>query len=174
MGINCAGKKALILGSGGASVTVQSVLHQLGAQTVVISRSGAHNYQNLDQHGDAAILVNATPVGMYPDNEQSPLSLSCLPRLEAVCDLIYNPARTRLLLDAEARGIACTNGLYMLVAQAAGLRSFLPGNPFPGKFRRQLRPRWELIWRIGSSSVCPAAGKAGPARSWPVALAVPL
>ena len=74
---------------------------QLGAQVVVISRTGADNYENLDRHRDAAILINATPVGMYPDNGESPLALDRLPRLEAVFDLIYNPARTRLLLEAE-------------------------------------------------------------------------
>ena len=117
--VGCTGKKALVLGSGGASVTVQAVLRQLGAQVVVISRTGADNYENLDRHRDAAILINATPVGMYPDNGESPLALDRLPRLEAVFDLIYNPARTRLLLEAEARGIPCSNGLTMLVAQAA-------------------------------------------------------
>ena len=98
---------------------MQAVLRQLGAQVVVISRTGADNYENLDRHRDAAILINATPVGMYPDNGESPLALDRLPRLEAVFDLIYNPARTRLLLEAEARGIPCSNGLTMLVAQAA-------------------------------------------------------
>ena len=117
--VGCTGKKALVLGSGGASVTVQAVLRQLGAQVVVISRTVADNYENLDRHRDAAILINATPVGMYPDNGESPLALDRLPRLEAVFDLIYNPARTRLLLEAEARGIPCSNGLTMLVAQAA-------------------------------------------------------
>lgn len=145
MGIECAGKKALILGSGGASVTVQAVLHQLGAQTVVISRSGAHNYQNLDQHPDAAILVNATPVGMYPENEHSPLSLSHFPRLEAVCDLIYNPARTRLLLDAEARGISCTNGLYMLVAQAARSSELFTGKSISREIQES------IVAQVGTS-----------------------
>lgn len=117
--VSCAGKKALVLGSGGASVTVQAVLRQLGAEVIVISRRGPNHYENLDRHIDAAILVNATPVGMYPDNESAPLSLSRLPKLEAVFDLIYNPARTRLLLEAEERGIPCASGLTMLVAQAA-------------------------------------------------------
>ena len=81
--VGCTGKKALVLGSGGASVTVQAVLRQLGAQVVVISRTGADNYENLDRHRDAAILINATPVGMYPDNGESPLALDRLPRLEA-------------------------------------------------------------------------------------------
>ena len=119
-GLDPKGKKCLVLGSGGASVTVQAVLRHLGAGSVtVISRSGEDNYHNLARHQDAELLVNATPVGMYPDNGESPLALDRLPRLEAVFDLIYNPARTRLLLEAEARGIPCSNGLTMLVAQAA-------------------------------------------------------
>ena len=119
VGVAVAGKKALVLGSGGASVTVQAVLKLAGAEVVVISRSGANNYDNLERHADAAVLVNTTPVGMYPNNGESPVELQRLPKLEAVLDLIYNPARTRLILDAEARGIPCESGLYMLVAQAA-------------------------------------------------------
>jgi len=114
----CAGKKALVLGSGGASVTVQAVLRSQGAQVVMISRSGADNYANLDRHDDAAILVNATPVGMYPNSGEAPVDLELLPHLEAVLDLVYNPVRTRLILDAERRQIPCLSGLTMLVAQA--------------------------------------------------------
>ncbi len=114
----CAGKKALVLGSGGASATVQAILRLADVKTVVISRSGENNYDNLERHADAQILVNTTPVGMYPQNGESPVDLDRLPKLEAVLDLIYNPARTKLILDAEARGIPCASGLYMLVAQA--------------------------------------------------------
>lgn len=118
LGVDYVGKKALVLGSGGASVTVQAVLRRLGALVTVISRSGPDNYDNLERHSDAAVLVNTTPVGMYPNNGQSPVNLDRLPRLEAVLDVVYNPARTRLILDAEARGIPCESGLYMLVGQA--------------------------------------------------------
>ena len=118
LGVDYAGKKALVLGSGGASVTVQAVLKHLGCQVVVISRSGPDNYSNLDRHADAAILVNTTPVGMYPNVGVSPVDLSSFPKLEAVLDVVYNPARTQLILDAEARGIPCESGLYMLVGQA--------------------------------------------------------
>ncbi len=113
------GKKALVLGSGGASVTVQAVLKKLGCEVVVISRSGENNYENLYLHKDAAILVNTTPVGMYPHNGESPVDLQNLPNLQAVLDVVYNPARTKLILDAEEMGIPCVSGLLMLVAQAA-------------------------------------------------------
>ena len=112
------GKKALVLGSGGASVTVCQVLRQLGAQVVVVSRSGEDNYENLSRHRDARLIVNATPVGMYPQNGSAPLSLRGFPACECVLDLIYNPDRTALLLEAEELGIPHANGLSMLAAQA--------------------------------------------------------
>ena len=118
MQIPLTGKKALVLGSGGASVTAVAVLKDFGAKVTVISRSGENNYDNLHLHTDASIIVNATPVGMYPNAGVSPVDLDLFPHLEGVLDLIYNPAKTRLLLDAEARNIPYQNGLWMLVAQA--------------------------------------------------------
>lgn len=117
-GLSVRGKKVLVLGSGGASNTAVEALEQMGAMPVVISRSGENNYENLHRHADAAILVNATPVGMYPNVGVSPVDLDQLPNLEGVLDVIYNPARTQLLLDAEAKGLVTMNGLWMLVAQA--------------------------------------------------------
>ena len=118
-GISPAGKKALVLGSGGASVTVCDVLRRMGAsEVVVISRSGPNRYENLEDHADASLVVNATPVGMYPNCGAAPVDLRRLRRCEGVLDLIYNPARTALLLQAESLGIPCLNGLHMLVAQA--------------------------------------------------------
>ncbi|MBQ9839162.1 MAG: shikimate kinase [Oscillospiraceae bacterium] len=117
-GMNPAGKKALVLGSGGASNTAVAVLEDMGANVIVISRSGENNYSNIEKHYDAALIVNATPVGMYPKTGCTPLPLDGFYRLEGVLDLIYNPARTQLLLDAEKAGIPCMNGLWMLVAQA--------------------------------------------------------
>ena len=128
-GLQIAGKKALILGSGGASATVSSVLKENGADVIVISRNGENNYNNLDRHKDAAILVNATPVGMYPDNGHSPVSLDAFPALEGVLDLIYNPARTALLIEAERRGLKTQNGLWMLVAQAWESAQWFTGDP---------------------------------------------
>jgi shikimate dehydrogenase len=91
----------------------------MGARAViVISRNGEDNYNNLDRHADAEVIVNATPVGMYPRNGVAPLSLACFPALEGVLDMIYNPARTELLLEAEGLGIPYRNGLLMLVSQA--------------------------------------------------------
>lgn len=117
-GIDVRGKKALVLGSGGASNTAVAVLQELGADVIVISRSGENNYNNISLHRDASVIVNATPVGMYPKTGVSPVDLTIFQQLEAVLDLIYNPARTQLLLDAEKLGIPCMNGLWMLIAQA--------------------------------------------------------
>ena len=117
-GIHVADKKVLVLGSGGASATVVAVLHQMKANIIVISRTGENNYQNLHLHTDASVIVNTTPVGMYPNVGISPLNLDLFPNLEGVLDVVYNPARTQLLMDAEKRGIPTQNGLWMLVAQA--------------------------------------------------------
>ncbi len=118
-GIDVQGKKALVCGSGGASNTAVAVLREHGAHVVILSRSGPDNYQNLERHTDAALIVNATPVGMYPNVDGAAIEdLSLFPKLEGVLDLIYNPARTKILLAAEKQGLKTENGLKMLVAQA--------------------------------------------------------
>ena len=118
-GIDVQGKKALVCGSGGASNTAVAVLREHGAHVVILSRSGPDNYQNLERHADAALIVNATPVGMYPNVDGAAIEdLSLFPKLEGVLDLIYNPARTKILLAAEKCGLKTENGLKMLVAQA--------------------------------------------------------
>ena len=117
-GLSLSGKKVLVLGSGGASNTAVAVLKELGAQVVVISRNGENNYGNLELHQDAAVIVNTTPLGMYPNTGVSPVDLALFPKLEGVLDVIYNPAQTDLLLQAEKRNLVTCNGLLMLVAQA--------------------------------------------------------
>lgn len=116
--INVRQKKVLVLGSGGASKAVQFVLHEQGADFTVISRKGENNYENLEKHKDAAVIVNTTPVGMYPQNGSSPIDLTRFPDCETVIDLIYNPIKTALLLQAEMLGKQAVNGLFMLCAQA--------------------------------------------------------
>ena len=126
-----AGQKALVLGTGGASVTVCAVLKKHGAEVVTISRSGENNYQNLDRHADASLLVNTTPVGMYPKNGIRPVDLAVFPKLKCVLDVVYNPARTALLLQAEKLGIPHAGGLTMLVAQARRSSELFLGNTLP-------------------------------------------
>ena len=131
-GAQVRGKKVLVLGSGGASLTVRAVLADLGAGDVVtISRRGPDNYGNLDRHRDAEYIVNATPVGMYPDTGISPVNLDQFPRCKGVFDLIYNPAKTQFLLDGERRGMLWANGLGMLVAQARAAAERFLDAPIP-------------------------------------------
>lgn len=118
-GCDFSGKKVVILGNGGASLTVQHVVRDAGAREIaVISRSGEDNYENISRHYDADIIVNTTPVGMYPNNGKRLIDLSKFTKCKKALDLIYNPARTVFLLDAQRLGIDCINGLYMLAAQA--------------------------------------------------------
>ena len=140
--VDYSGKKALVFGSGGASVTVQAVLRHLGCQVVVVSRSGEVTYEDLDAHTDARVLVNTTPVGMYPKTGESVVELDRFPHLEAVLDVVYNPARTKLILDAEARGIPCESGLYMLVGQAARACELWTGTPVATE---KLKEIWRTI-----------------------------
>ncbi len=121
------GKKALVLGNGGAAATAVTVLTDLGAEVVLLARSDKSvcgvNPEPYDgaceRHPDTAVVVNCTPVGMYPRLVgQSPIDLTRLSRVEAVFDMVYNPARTALLQNAADLGIPSCNGLLMLVAQA--------------------------------------------------------
>ena len=131
-GISIEGKKVLVLGSGGASVTVCAVLSDMGAgEVIVISRSGEENYENISRHADADIIVNTTPVGMYPHTGASPVRLADFPRLSGVLDLIYNPDKTALLLEAEKLGIPHINGLTMLVAQGKESAEYFCGKEIP-------------------------------------------
>lgn len=112
-------KKVLVLGSGGTSLTARAALRHEGArEIVVVSRSGPVNYQNVYEHADADIIVNTTPVGMYPHNGESLLELTRFHHLGGLIDVVYNPLCTAMLLEAKRLGIPCGGGLSMLVAQA--------------------------------------------------------
>ena len=159
-GIQVQGKKALVLGSGGASVTVVAVLKLLGAESVtVISRGGEDNYDNLSRHADARIIANTTPVGMYPNNGQAAVDLAQFPQCEGVLDVVYNPARTALLLQAEKLGIPCAGGLYMLVAQAKRSSELFTGSSIPdseiGRIEKVLSGQMKNIVLVGM----PSSGK---------------
>ena len=152
-------KKVLVLGSGGASATAVAVLKKLGANVVVISRSGENNYNNLEKHADAAVIVNATPVGMYPNVGATPIDLDLFLQLEGVLDIIYNPARTQLLLEAEKKGLIVENGLWMLVAQAKESAEWFTGKVISdtkiAEIHEALRRQMENIVLIGM----PGCGK---------------
>lgn len=158
-GLRVAGKKVLVLGSGGASNTAVAALEEEGAKVVVISRSGENNYGNLHLHKDASLIINATPVGMYPNVTESPVNLAVFPALEGVLDVIYNPARTKILLDAEKWGLVTANGLYMLVAQAKEASEWFQNTAIDDSCIREiyamLRRQMENIILIGM----PGSGK---------------
>ncbi len=119
-GLSPKGKKTAILGSGGAALAARAACRLEGAREIIdVSRRGPVDYEALRRrHADIELIVNCTPVGMYPDTMASPVSLADFPRLSGVADVIYNPAKTALILDAEERGIPHADGLYMLAAQA--------------------------------------------------------
>lgn len=112
-------KNVLILGTGGTANTATAVCKHNGAKKIVtVSRQGKVNYGNYFEQKDAQIIINTTPVGMYPLVGESPIDLKVFLDLEGVVDAIYNPAMTKLLFDAKDLGVKFTNGLPMLVAQA--------------------------------------------------------
>lgn len=158
-GLTVKDRKVLVLGSGGASNTAVAVLEEMGADVVVISRSGENHYGNLHLHANATVIVNATPVGMYPNVGASPIDLALFPKLEGVLEIIYNPARTALLMEAENRGLVTENGLWMLVAQAKESAEWFTGTPMDDgiieKIHRTLRGQMENIVLIGM----PGCGK---------------
>lgn len=181
-GISLAGKKVVVLGSGGASLTARAAARQEGAREIaVVSRSGPDNYENLSRrHEDAEVLVNATPVGMWPDMDRAPVDLRLLPKVTAVADVIYNPGRTNLLLQAEElsraapyrdallrlgaepepiRHIRRTGGLSMLVQQAKRAEELFFGRPIPDEETEKITAR---LWRDRTNIVLvgmPGSGK---------------
>ncbi|MEE3362704.1 MAG: shikimate kinase [Anaerovoracaceae bacterium] len=140
-GVSFGGKNVLLLGTGGASLMVQQALTDSGAGSITVAsrrdsaavKPGAKcvTYRELgsdsELSGSIDIIVNATPVGTYPDCPASAVDLSDFPHCESVLDLIYNPFRTGLLLQAERRGLKYSNGLPMLVAQAAAASELWTG-----------------------------------------------
>ena len=177
-GISLAGKKVVILGSGGASLTAQAAARREGAREIaVVSRSGPDNYENLpDRHGDAEALVNTTPVGMWPHMDGAPVDLRLLPAVTDVADVVYNPGRTNLLLQAEelnrwnpspggelgepvTRSIRYTGGLPMLVHQAKRAEELFFGRSIPDEETEKITAR---LWRDQTNLVLvgmPGSGK---------------
>lgn len=122
-GVSVTGKKVLVLGTGGGAQAILAAVHMEGAASVIsVSRSGkgaAVTYEECARlHNDAQIIVNTTPSGMYPNVDASPIDLTPYTRCEAVLDIIYNPAETRLTAQARSLGMKAATGLTMLVAQA--------------------------------------------------------
>lgn len=129
-GVDLGGKKLVIFGDGGAQPAVAYAAKALGAgEIAVISRRGEDTYEHLDRHQDGQVLVNTTPVGMYPDMDGRIVDLRAFPRCEAVLDIVFNPLRTELMRQAAALGIPCAGGLGMLAAQAVFAERLFAGMP---------------------------------------------
>ena len=160
-GVDIEGKKVIILGSGGTSMTARAACRRMSArEIVVVSRQGPVDYAALYRdHADAEALVNTTPVGMYPNNGESAADIARLPALTGVLDVVYNPDKTALILDAEARGIPCAGGLYMLVGQAREAAEVFLGRAIPDsetdRIYRELRGEMLNLILIGM----PGCGK---------------
>ena len=157
-GLSPAGKKVVILGTGGAAQTARLACLDTGADAVVtVSRTGGDNYRNIGRHADAALLINATPVGMYPHDADLPLSLDSLPHLEGVVDLIYNPLRTRLLTEAAQHGLRTAGGIAMLAAQGKAAAELFLGKKIPEgetlRICRALQGKTENIVLVGMPGV---------------------
>ena len=118
-GISLSGRHVVILGSGGTSHTARALAKREGAASVtVVSRSGEVNYSNIAELVETEIVINTTPVGMFPHADASPVDLALFPRLKGVFDAVFNPLRTRLIEQAENLGVPVASGLLMLTAQA--------------------------------------------------------
>ena len=138
-GIMPKNKKCLVLGNGGVAPTIRDVLRNHEAREIItVSRHGENNYSNLSRHADSEIIVNATPVGMYPDNGNSLVNLDIFRHLEGVIDVVYNPLRTKLILDAEKKGIPCSGGLPMLIMQAIRASELFTKSQFAANKSREV------------------------------------
>ncbi len=153
-GICLTGKKVLILGSGGTSKTAMFVAESLGAKSIYrVSRTeknGFITYSDAEHiHKDADVIINTTPCGMFPNAQNTPIDISAFDKISAVVDVIYNPLKTRLLLDAEKRRIKAIGGLYMLVAQAyKSVELFcdtLPKNSVHNIYKQVLKDKLNIV-----------------------------
>ena len=128
------GKRALILGTGGTSLTAQAVLKDMGADFAVVSRTpapGQTDYETAMKMRDVRLIVNTTPVGMFPHPDAAPIDVSCFGELEAVADAVYNPLRTNLVCGARELGAAAQGGLLMLAAQAVRAAELFTNRTYP-------------------------------------------
>ena len=169
IGLDLSGKKVLIPGTGGTSRTAAFAAEKLGARKIhKISRTGRDGsltYEEaLQNHTDARIILNTTPCGMFPEPDAQPLPLEPFRSLEGVADVIYNPLRTRLVLDARGRGIPAEGGLYMLVAQAVRASELFLDTVYPegltDRIYETILRRKENIVLIGM----PGSGKSAVGR----------
>ncbi|MBQ8623290.1 MAG: AAA family ATPase [Oscillospiraceae bacterium] len=158
-GIEIENKKVMILGNGGASKTAVYCCESLGAREIVIIGLEENNPEYLSNHKDTEVIVNCTPVGMKPNYLKSAVELSDFPACEGVIDLIYNPLRTKLIMDAQAKGLKAIGGLIMLTSQAKRAHEYFfdteAADEFSQKCARDLWKQNENIVLVGM----PGCGK---------------
>jgi len=175
-GLKVRGEKVIILGSGGSSRAVRYVLEQAGVrETVLVSRNGRNaldvtkpinnpprhsaNYKGLDRHSDAVMIVNTTPVGMFPHTGFAPVNLkktffdAGVSNIKGVLDLIYNPSRTRLLIEAAQLGLTAVGGLIMLVEQARAAAEQFADAPLTAEVLPLIQQTRENIILVGMPGV---------------------
>ncbi len=130
-GLSLKGKTVAVLGSGGAGAVACTLARDVGARAVItVSRSGPVDYDSVYRYTDIEVVINTTPVGMFPDGGSCPLDPARFPRLEGAVDLVYNPRATRFVLAARAHGVPAVGGLAMLTAQAVRSHELFFGTPF--------------------------------------------
>ena len=159
-GISLKNKNVVILGTGGTSLMAQTLAKEAGARSItVVSRSGDRNYENVYDLTDTEVIVNCTPVGMFPHNGGKTVDLSRFPALSGVFDAVYNPLKSALVLDAEEKKIPCAGGLKMLVAQGKRAAEIFTGKDFDDdvieKIARKLQKKLTNIVLVGM----PGCGK---------------
>ena len=159
------GRPALVLGSGGASRTVCAALKHCGIPFTVISRNGTDNYGNLESHADAELIVNTTPVGMYPHNGESPVDLRKFPKCRLVLDVIYNPARTALMLQADGLGIPARGGLLMLAGQGVRAAELFLDRELPAGLAAEIAEKIARSTKNIALIGLPGCGKSTTARA---------
>jgi len=163
-GIELSGKTVAILGTGGTSKTAVAVSRALTAGEILrvsrCSRDGCITYNELSRRGyEIDVIINTTPVGMYPDNYSAPVNISDFPNLCGVIDAIYNPLRSTLVSDARKRQISAEGGLYMLVAQAARASEIFFDTSYPDVLTEQI---YEKMLKLKENIVLigmPSSGK---------------
>ena len=171
IGLDFKGKRVLILGAGGAAKTVAAVAEDRSAASVthavrhpkapgqipLSSLASEPSYKDAIPGLTGEVVINCTPAGMFPHEEERIADLEAFPQLNGAIDLIYNPLRTDFILDAQALGVPAEGGLYMLVAQAVKAREYFDGIPGPAGdniFESLLKAKRNLVL-IGM----PASGK---------------
>lgn len=164
--VDVTGKKILILGTGGAANAARAILNEAGAgKVVLVSRHGQNNYDNISIHYDSDILINATPVGMYPNNGVSPIDLEGFSNLILVIDFVYNPVRTAFLQQAMERHIRVISGSYILAASSVYAAQLFLEEQFDDQFIDTVRKKVLVEKRNITLIGMPGSGKSNIGRA---------